>query len=176
MKLNVDLNNVQPMGEYQLIPEGEYKVIITDFNVKRFIEAGNIATVPSGEEEGGDWLEAKFQVIGDNGKGLEHKERYNILWEGEPKEKQELVRNIAKSQLVSLLMAVYNKTKEEVQSMPLDTDDIKDKPLGIVIKHKKYQSKNGEKETANIVKYMPASEVGTDIPGFENTEKKPNWK
>lgn len=177
MKLDVNLKKVQPMGEFQIIPEGEYKVVITDFNVKRYIEPGNIANIPEGEPtEAGDWLEATYQVIGDEGKGLEHKERYNIFWEGEPAEKQEMVRNIAKSQLLSLVMAAYKVDKSKAQEIPLSTDDMKDKSLGIVIKHKTYQGKNGEKTTANIVKYMTSEEVGTEIPGFEKKEKKPNWK
>jgi len=114
-----DANDVEPTGTFEVLPAGEYAVIITTSEMKP-TKAGN-----------GKFLEFKFQVIRGEYKNRTLFDRLNLV-----NPNQQAV-DISRGTLSAICRAVEVMT-------PKDSSELHNKPLVAVVKVRERQD-NGEK-------------------------------
>jgi len=125
-----DASKYEPLAEYEVLPEGNYKAIIT---------ASEMVATKNGR---GMFLEITFQVIDGEYKGRNLWARLNL------QNQNETAVKIAQSELSTICRAVG-------VLVPKDSSDLHNRPLIIKVRTKK-RDDNGEL-TNEIKGYLPTS-------------------
>ena len=137
---NIDYDNAAGEG-YDIMPEGEYKAIISEAEEKNS-KAGNT------------YLALTYEVVGDNMQGRKLWNNLNLNHESEK------VRAIAQSTLAAIAKAIGRR--------PTSEQDLLDIPMWIKVKHKEDKG-SGEKK-ANIVKHTSCEDKAS-APATANGKK-----
>lgn len=125
-----DASKYEPLAEYEVLPEGNYKATIT---------ASEMKSTKNGQ---GMFLEVTFQVIEGDFKGRNLWARLNL------QNQNETAVKIAQSELSSICHAVGVLT-------PNDSSDLHNRPLIIKVRTKK---RNDSGDLTNEIKgYLPTS-------------------
>lgn len=140
-----DATKYEPLAEYEVLPEGNYKAIIT---------ASEMKSTKNGQ---GMFLEVTFQVIEGDFKGRNLWARLNL------QNQNETAVKIAQSELSSICHAVGVLT-------PKDSSDLHNRPLIIKVRTKK---RNDSGDLTNEIKgYAPTSAA---MEQETRTTSKPPW-
>lgn len=140
-----DATKYEPLAEFEVLPEGNYKAIIT---------ASEMVATKNGR---GMFLEITFQVIDGEYKGRNLWARLNL------QNQNETAVKIAQSELSSICRAVG-------VLVPKDSSDLHNRPLIIKVRTKK-RDDNGEL-TNEIKGYLPTSAA---MEQSASTTSKPPW-
>lgn len=144
-----DANAVDPMGDFEPIPAGDYLAVIVGSEVK-----------PTKDGKGG-YLSVEFDVIDGQYKGRKLWSRLNLDNESEK------AVQIARSELSSICRAVN-------VMQPKDSCELHNIPLIIKVKCKKRED-NGEM-TNEIKGYAKRDGQSTTAPPPAADDKTPPWK
>lgn len=129
---NFDVTKVELSNDFDLIPAGEYKAIITESNKKETASGNGVGIL------------FKFQII--EGK-FKSRTLFNwINWE----HPNEMAQNIGRENLARICQAALPGVRVH------DTEELHDKPMMISVKVKK--NKDGVEQN-NIVYYAPAQKI-----------------
>lgn len=150
VELNFDANDVEPMGVLEVLPIGEYTVVISETDMKE---------ASTGK---GQYLQLVFSVIDGEYKGRKIFDRLNIVNESTT------AQEIAQRGLSSICRAVK-------VMHPQDSDELKDIPLIVVVG---IRPAKGEYQASNVVKgYKNADGSNVEkIVGGTIPEKVPEKK
>lgn len=141
-----DASKYEPLAEYEVLPEGNYKAIIT---------ASEMKSTKNGQ---GMFLEVTFQVIDGEYKGRNLWARLNLHNQNDTAVK------IAQSELSTICRAVG-------VLVPKDSSELHNRPLIIKVRTKK---RNDSGDLTNEIKgYLPA--LPSIIEQSASTTSKPPW-
>jgi hypothetical protein len=152
-EINFDANSVQPMGDFSILPVGEYLAIISASEIKP-TKSGN-----------GMYLQLVFDVMDGEYKGRKIFDRLNI------QNQNVTAQQIAQSALSSICRAVGILT-------PKDSEELHNRPLKIKVG---IRPASGEFVESNIIKgYLPVSKQAESAPiavaDSGNRSKKRPWE
>ena len=134
VELNFSADNIEPLGVFDVLPIGEYTVVVSETEMK---------DASTGK---GQYLQVVFTVIDGEYKGRKIFDRLNIVNESTT------AQEIAQRALSSICRAVK-------VMHPLDSDELKDIPLVIVVG---IRPAKGEYQASNVVKGYKNAD-GSDV-------------